>query len=82
MQKKTKLPIKLPPLKLVVARFAEKNISKYELGKNVSTDSGSVYRWGYRGDRVPAKAQQRVLAFAEERGVRLTADEIISGGYL
>lgn len=81
MAKKQKL---LTPAELVVARF---NIGIRPLAKLLEQDPSSICKWIARGGHIPnsqrnGDTHKRLLSIAKERGAKLTAEELIHGGYL
>lgn len=71
----------MTPADIVIARFNGVRPLARLLGKDPST----IHRWrmpaakGGLDGRVPSAAQVRLLALAAEKGVPLSADELISG---
>ena len=71
----------MTPADIVIARFDGVRPLARLLGKDPST----IHRWcqpaakGGSDGRVPSAAQSRLLSLARERGIALTADELING---
>jgi transposase-like protein len=71
----------MTPADIVISRFQGVRPLARLLGKDPST----IHRWrkpaakGGLNGRVPSAAQVRLLELAKERGVALTAEELING---
>lgn len=71
----------MTPADIVISRFEGVRPLARLLGKDPST----IHRWrmpaakGGLDGRVPSAVQVRLLDLAKERGVALTADELITG---
>ena len=71
----------MAPADIVISRFGGVRSLARLLGKDPST----IHRWrmpaakGGLDGRVPSAAQIKLLALAKDRGVTLTADELIIG---
>jgi hypothetical protein len=76
----------LTPGEIVVERFAAAGFSARQLAEMVGRDHSRIVRLtkpredGGTGGTVPSSLQRELLAVARQRGVRLTADELINGG--
>jgi adenosylmethionine-8-amino-7-oxononanoate aminotransferase len=72
----------LSPAELLVARFG----GVRPLARVIDKHPSIVMRWktpverGGGGGIVPVKLMPRILEIAQEKGVKLTADELIRGG--
>jgi len=69
------------PAEVVIAKFG----GVRELARALGKDPSTVHRWntpaekGGTGGRVPSKVQTRLLELARQRGVALSADDLITG---
>lgn len=74
----------LSPGEVVILRFTEAGISARQLGELVGRDHSRIVRLTKpkpegTGGQIPPALQRRLLELARERGVMLTADELING---
>ena len=71
----------MTPAEIVISRFG----GVRELARLMNKDPSTVWRWqapvaqGGMGGRIPSTAQARLLGMARERGIPLTADELVIG---
>lgn len=69
------------PADVVISKFG----GVRPLARLLEKDPSTIHRWrmpaarGGLDGRVPSVAQQRLLELARERGISLTADELING---
>lgn len=75
----------LTPGEIVIQRFAEAGISARQLGELVDRDHSRIVRLTKpkpegTGGQIPPALQRKLLELAPKHNVRLTADELISGG--
>lgn len=69
--------MKISPPEVVIREFGGVRKLARLLGKNPS----GISRWKRR-KRVPTACQRRILELARERGVNITAEDLIMGRYL
>lgn len=72
----------MSPVDLVISRFSTAGIGIRKLSRLLGGSDYRVSLWKIRGDHVPTCGDMhaRLLALAKERGVRLTARELIGEG--
>lgn len=75
----------LTPGEIVIERFAAAGILTRQLGKLVGRHHSRIVRLtkprpAGTGGTVPSMLQRQLLDVAKQKGVKLTADELINGG--
>lgn len=72
---------KLTPAELVVARFAEQEVSIHGIARGLDIAHSGIVRWRQRPDGlIPSKHHAGLLALAKSERVKLKAEELVVGG--
>lgn len=71
---------RLSPAKLVIARFADAGCDAKQLARDLNMSESAARVWAHR-NRIPGNQNAPLLSLAKRKGVRLTSDELIFGGF-